>query len=49
MKTVSKTNDVSKSKSPEVTPAIQLERPEPKEFTAVYKISPILNEYIKKI
>ena len=48
MKTVSKTNDVSKSKSPEVTPAIQLERPELKEFTAVYKISSILNEYINK-
>ena len=44
--TVSKTNDASKSKSPEVTPAIPLKRPEPKEFTAVDKISPILNEHI---
>ena len=29
---VSKTNEASKRKSPEVTPAIPLERPEPQEF-----------------
>ena len=48
MKTSRKSTPKSKSTSPEVTPAIQIKRLEPKEFGAVYKVKPKINEQNNK-